>query len=79
MRYTVIGTRYEEIISPDESQFLSGRAVANILLQNQCATDFVDHLASSFDSIALHDVLNALDPAHATKPTCTVVLPGIGG
>jgi|tagenome__1003787_1003787.scaffolds.fasta_scaffold20672810_2 triacylglycerol esterase/lipase EstA (alpha/beta hydrolase family) len=79
VRYTVIGTRYEDIISPYGSQFLSGRAVTNILLQDQCATDFVDHLASSYDSVALHDVLNALDPAHATRPTCTLVLPGVGG
>jgi triacylglycerol esterase/lipase EstA (alpha/beta hydrolase family) len=79
VRYTVIGTRYEEIITPDESQFLAGRAVTNILLQDQCATDFVDHLASTYDSVALHDVLNALDPPHATKPACTVVLPGVGG
>jgi len=79
IRYTVIGTRYEEIISPDESQFLHGRRVTNILLQDQCATDFVDHLASSYDSIALRDVLNALDPAHAQPPACTVVLPGVGG
>jgi len=79
VRYTVIGTRYEEIISPDESQFLAGRAVTNILLQDQCPIDFVDHLASSYDSIALHDMLNALDPPHATKPACTVVLPGVGG
>jgi triacylglycerol esterase/lipase EstA (alpha/beta hydrolase family) len=79
VRYTVIGTRYEEIISPDKAQFLSGRAVTNILLQDQCATDFVDHLASSYDSIALRDVLNALDPAHATQPVCTLVLPGVGG
>jgi len=79
VRYTVIGTRYEEIITPDESQFLAGRRVTNILLQDQCGTDAVDHLASSYDSVALHDVLNALDPAHATPPRCTVVLPGVGG
>jgi triacylglycerol esterase/lipase EstA (alpha/beta hydrolase family) len=79
VRYTVIGTRYEDIISPDRSQFLSGRAVTNLLLQDQCPIDLVDHLASSYDSIALHDVLNALDPAHATRPTCTLVLPGVGG
>ena len=79
IRYTVIGTRYEEIITPDDSQFLHGGHVTNILLQDQCATDFVDHLASSYDSIALRDVLNALDPAHAQPPTCTVVLPGAGG
>jgi hypothetical protein len=79
IRYTVIGTRYEEIISPYESQFLSGRKVTNILLQDQCGTDAVDHLASIYDSIALQDMLNALDPAHAKAPACRVVLPGVGG
>jgi triacylglycerol esterase/lipase EstA (alpha/beta hydrolase family) len=79
VRYTVIGTRYEEIITPDDSQFLRGRHVTNILLQDQCKTDAVDHLASSYDSIALHDMLNALDPESATPPQCTVVLPGVGG
>jgi hypothetical protein len=32
-----------------------------------------------YDAIALHDVLNALDPAGATPPACTLVLPAIGG
>jgi triacylglycerol esterase/lipase EstA (alpha/beta hydrolase family) len=79
VRHTVIGTRYEEIISPYESQFLAGDGVTNILLQDQCPTDGVDHLASSYDSIALRDVLNALDPVHARAPECKVVLPGVGG
>ena len=30
-------------------------------------------------AIALHDVLNALDPAGATPPACTLVLPALGG
>jgi triacylglycerol esterase/lipase EstA (alpha/beta hydrolase family) len=77
--YMAIGTRYEEIVTPYDAVFLSGRRVVNILLQDQCRTDFVDHLASIYDSVALHDMLNALDPAHATRPTCTVVLPGVGG
>ena len=79
VRYTVIGTRYEEIITPYESQFLSGRKVTNILLQDQCKLDAVDHLASIYDSIALQDMLNALDPRHARTPDCHPVLPGVGG
>jgi triacylglycerol esterase/lipase EstA (alpha/beta hydrolase family) len=77
--YTVIATRYDEIITPYRSQFLSGPGVRNILLQDQCALDGVDHLASQYDSISLRDVLNALDPAHARAPACHPVLPGIGG
>jgi triacylglycerol esterase/lipase EstA (alpha/beta hydrolase family) len=77
--YTVIATRYEEIITPYRSQFLSGPDVHNILLQDQCSLDAVDHLASEYDSIALQDMLNALDPAHAKAPACHPVLPGVGG
>ncbi len=77
--YTVIGSRYDEIITPYQSQFLSGPNVDNILLQNQCSLDAVDHLASQYDSIALRDMLNALDPARAVAPVCHPVLPGVGG
>jgi triacylglycerol esterase/lipase EstA (alpha/beta hydrolase family) len=79
VRYTVIGTRYEDVVTPYRSVFLSGPRVTNILLQDQCRTDFIDHPAANYDSIALHDMLNALDPAHATPPTCTLVAPGVGG
>jgi hypothetical protein len=58
---------------------LSGPNVHNVNLQNQCWLDFVDHAAMGYDSIALRDVLNALDPAHAVAPSCHLVLAGIGG
>jgi hypothetical protein len=79
VRYTVIGTGCDEIITPYQSQFLSGAGVQNILLQNQCSLDAVDHLASQYDSISLRDTLNALDPAHAVAPVCHPVLPRVGG
>jgi triacylglycerol esterase/lipase EstA (alpha/beta hydrolase family) len=79
VKYTVIGTRYDEIITPYQSQFLSGAGIQNLLLQNQCSLDAVDHLASQYDSISLRDMLNALDPAHAVAPDCHPVLPGAGG
>jgi triacylglycerol esterase/lipase EstA (alpha/beta hydrolase family) len=77
--YTVIATKYDEVVTPYASQFLSGPNVTNILLQDQCAKDYSDHIAVAFDHIALRDVLNALDPAHAVAPTCSTVLPAIGG
>jgi len=79
VRYTVIGTRYEDVVTPYQSVFLNGPRVTNILLQDKCRTDFIDHPSANYDSIALHEMLNALDPAHATPPTCTVVLAGVGG
>jgi triacylglycerol esterase/lipase EstA (alpha/beta hydrolase family) len=79
VRYTVIETRYDEVVTPYTSAFLNGSAVTNITLQNQCALDLTDHLGILYDQIALRDVLNALDPAHAVSPVCTVVLPVLGG
>jgi triacylglycerol esterase/lipase EstA (alpha/beta hydrolase family) len=77
--YTVIETQYDEVVTPYTSAFLSGPDVTNILLQDQCSVDTDDHLAISFDAIAMRDVLNALDPAHAVAPGCHPTLPYNGG
>ncbi len=77
--YTVIETQYDEVVTPYTSAFLSGPDVTNIDLQQQCVLDASEHLATPFDHVALRDVLNALDPAHAQAPACGVVLPVVGG
>jgi triacylglycerol esterase/lipase EstA (alpha/beta hydrolase family) len=79
VRYTVIQTANDTVVTPYTSAFLSGRNVTNILLQNQCALDLGEHLSMPYDHIADRDVLNALDPAHQMTPACTPVLPVIGG
>ncbi|MDQ0911828.1 triacylglycerol esterase/lipase EstA (alpha/beta hydrolase family) [Streptomyces canus] len=69
--YTVLATKYDEVVTPYRSQFLSGSGVHNILLQDLCALDLSEHVAIGlFDRIAFHEVANALDPAHATPTTC---------
>ncbi len=77
--YTVIETQYDEVVTPYTSAFLTGKAVTNIDLQQQCALDLSEHLATPFDHIALRDVLNALDPKTAQPPECSPVLPITGG
>ncbi|MBS1847339.1 MAG: alpha/beta fold hydrolase [Actinobacteria bacterium] len=79
VKYTVISTKYDEVVTPYTSQFLSGSNVTNIVLQNQCSLDHSEHVSIAFDHIATQDVLNALDPAHAKTPVCSSVLPLIGG
>jgi triacylglycerol esterase/lipase EstA (alpha/beta hydrolase family) len=79
VKYTVIETGYDEVVTPFTSAFLSGPNVTNIVLQGQCLLDFSDHLAIIYDQIALRDVLNALDPAHAVAPRCVPVAPVLGG
>jgi triacylglycerol esterase/lipase EstA (alpha/beta hydrolase family) len=77
--YTVIETIYDLAVTPYTSAFLSGPGVTNIVLQRQCILDATDHVAIVYDHIALRDVLNALDPAHARRPVCTPIVPLVGG
>lgn len=77
--YTVIQTELDEVVTPYTSAFLEGGSnVDNILVQDQCRKDASEHLSIAFDPVALHDVLNALDPDNATEPDCSLVLPGEG-
>jgi triacylglycerol esterase/lipase EstA (alpha/beta hydrolase family) len=78
VHYTVIETRYDEVVTPYTSAFLTGPDVTNITVQNQCPLDLSDHLEISYDPVALADMLNALDPAHPVQVPCTTVLPLIG-
>jgi triacylglycerol esterase/lipase EstA (alpha/beta hydrolase family) len=77
--YTVIETRNDEIVTPYTSAFLSGPHVTNIVLQNVCPLDQTDHIGIADDTVALHLVLNALDPAHPQLVPCVPVLPILGG
>jgi triacylglycerol esterase/lipase EstA (alpha/beta hydrolase family) len=79
VEYTVIQTRYDQVVTPYTSAFLAGASVRNILLQNQCILDLGDHLSMPYDHIADADVLTALDPLHPRHPLCTPILPTEGG
>ncbi|MFF1305471.1 esterase/lipase family protein [Streptomyces sp. NPDC058307] len=75
VKYTVLATKYDEVVTPYQSQFLSGSGVHNVLLQDLCPLDLSEHAAIGlFDRIAFHEVANALDPTHATPTTCASAL-----
>ncbi|WP_431683272.1 esterase/lipase family protein [Kitasatospora sp. KL5] len=77
--YTVIATRFDEVVTPYTNAFLpEGPHVTNITVQDQCLLDATDHLEIGYDPIALTDVLNALDPAHPRPVPCQIVLPITG-
>ena len=78
VKYTVIETTYDEVVTPYTSAFLTGPDVTNITVQNQCPLDLSDHLQLSYDPVALADMLNALDPAHPVPVSCAAVLPVLG-
>ena len=73
--YTVVETRYDEVVTPFTSAFLAaGPNTANILLQDACPADVIDHNFIPDDRVALRWTLQALgrpgpaDPA--SPPPC---------
>lgn len=76
VRYVVIESRYDEIVTPYTNAFLTGAGAQDILLQNQCGIDFTEHLGIIYDPVALQDVMNALGADSPTfRPACSLVLP----
>ncbi len=72
--YTNIVTRYDEVVLPYTSGYLSGARTTNIRLQSRCRFDVSDHLLIPLDGPAIRIALNALGrpgPASASfRPSC---------
>ncbi|MBO2451112.1 alpha/beta fold hydrolase [Actinomadura barringtoniae] len=72
VRYAVIETRHDIVVTPYTNAFLHGGDVTNVLLQDQCPGDPVGHAGLAFDSPAHQNVLNLLGPdIPGFKATCT--------
>jgi triacylglycerol esterase/lipase EstA (alpha/beta hydrolase family) len=79
VRYVVIETTHDEVVTPYTSAFLSGRLVENVLLQRRCPADATDHLGIIYDSAALQDVADALGSGvPGYRPRCDLPLPVLG-
>ena len=73
--YTQIETRYDEVVTPYTSAFLApGPNTANVLLQDACPAEVIDHHEMPNDALAIRWALQALgrtgpaDTAH--PPSC---------
>jgi pimeloyl-ACP methyl ester carboxylesterase len=75
VHYTVIETLLEFVVTPVGSSFVNESGVTNEYVQNQCFNDTVDHADLAYDQVTIRDVLNALDPAHASAPNCFTAFP----
>jgi triacylglycerol lipase len=69
--YTVISTRYDEVVTPFQSQALSGPSsqVTNVVLQNKCPFDISEHLTIPNDPATMQWVLNALGRSGPANPS----------
>lgn len=76
--YTTIVSRYDEVVTPYQNQYLTagpGANVMNITLQDVCANDASEHLAVAYDPVVMRLVRNALDPTSARRPDCGLLPP----
>jgi len=73
VRYVVIETTHDEVVTPYTNAFLNGSNVTDITIQSQCPNDPVAHIGMFDDSPALQNVLNQLSssPNPSFKATCT--------
>jgi pimeloyl-ACP methyl ester carboxylesterase len=73
--YTVVSTRYDEVVTPYQSQALSGATVTNVVLQDRCPGDLTEHVGIVYDPVALQWARDALlrpGPANpAFVPDCS--------
>lgn len=66
VRYVVVGTRNDNMVTPQERTFLTagpGATVRNLWVQDGCPSAQVDHMQMTSDPRAIGIVLGALDPA----------------
>jgi triacylglycerol lipase len=78
--YTVVSTTHDEVVTPYQSQALTGSTVTNVVLQDRCPEDITEHVGITYDPIALQWTLNALGRAGpadpSLKPLCSDALKG---
>ncbi len=76
VKYTVITSRYDELVTPTSTAFIREPGVDNRYVQDTCRFDPVGHLGEAYDLTVWRLTENALDPAHAKSFVCTFGLPG---
>lgn len=75
--YTIIASRYDELVTPTSTAFVQEPGVTNEYVQDSCPFDPVGHIGEAYDLNVWHLVENALDPATATPITfCLAGSPG---
>lgn len=70
VKYTVIASRFDALVTPHETSFIREPGVRNQFVQDTCPLDPVGHVGLAFDPTVAQLVANALDPVHARPVSC---------
>jgi triacylglycerol lipase len=77
--YTQVETKYDEVVMPYTSAFLTpGAHSTNILLQDRCPADTVEHVFIPMDPQAIAWVLNAFHRTGPANPKAAIGCAGQG-
>ncbi len=65
VKYTVIATRYDEVVTPYQSTFFppGTKNTRNVTLQDGCEVDWSDHLSIVYSPRTVSLILNAFNPS----------------
>lgn len=74
--YTIITSRYDEMVTPTDTAFVAESGVVNEYVQDTCPNDPVGHIGEAYDNNVWNLVETALNPAQAASFTCSVGSPG---
>lgn len=74
--YTIITSRYDELVTPTDTAFVREPGVRNLYVQDSCPLDPVGHLGEAYDTNVWNLVTQALDPSTAGPFTCSFGSPG---
>lgn len=81
IRYTTIATRFDEVVFPHDKAFLpSGPNVTNIILQDQCPNEPVEHFLLAVSNPVWELALQALDGRENPRvdaDDCMKLMPGV--
>jgi triacylglycerol esterase/lipase EstA (alpha/beta hydrolase family) len=74
--YTIITSRYDELVTPTETSFVREAGVVNRYVQDFCPLDPVGHIGEAYDTNVWNMVANGLEGTPDRRFLCTVGSPG---
>ena len=74
--YTIITSKYDELITPTETSFIDEPGVNNIYVQDYCPFDPVGHIGEAYDLNVWNLVLNSLQGQVGRNFFCLLGFPG---
>jgi triacylglycerol lipase len=77
--YTVLTSKYDEVVTPYQSQALAGDRVTNVILQDKCPADLFEHVTIVGDPVAIQWTVNALERPGAADPSFQPDCSGLSG